>query len=80
MASIHGILTHSGFNVYERGEDNFFGRVLPARSWEMPVERGLPAKIGRCSWAIKILTLEQNFLHAIEYAIDIDKKRFRTPF
>ena len=51
-----------------------FGSVLPARSWEMPVERGLPAKIGRCSWAIKILTLEQNFLHAIEYAIDIDKK------
>ena len=25
-----------------------FGRVLPARSWEMPVERELPAKIGRC--------------------------------
>ena len=26
-----------------------FDRVLPARSWEMPVERKLPAKIGRCS-------------------------------
>ena len=23
-----------------------FDRVLPARSWEMPVERELPAKIG----------------------------------
>ena len=26
-----------------------FDRVLPARSWEMPVERELPAKIGRCN-------------------------------
>ena len=26
-----------------------FDRVLPARSWEMPVERELPAKIGQCS-------------------------------
>ena len=26
-----------------------FYRVLPARSWEMPVERELPAKIGRYS-------------------------------
>ena len=26
-----------------------FDRVLPARSWEMPVKRELPAKIGRCS-------------------------------
>ena len=25
-----------------------FDRVLPAWSWEMPVERELPAKIGRC--------------------------------
>ena len=26
-----------------------FGRVLPAQSWEMPVERELPAKIGWCN-------------------------------
>jgi len=26
-----------------------FDRVLPARSWEMPVEHELPSKIGRCS-------------------------------
>ena len=33
-------------NQWLRGR---FDRVLPARSWEMPVERELPAKIGRCS-------------------------------
>ena len=26
-----------------------FDRVLPARSWEMPVKRELPAEIGRCN-------------------------------
>ena len=26
----------------------FFDRVLLGRSWEMPVERELPAKLGRC--------------------------------
>ena len=25
-----------------------FDRVLPARSWDMPVQRELAAKIGRC--------------------------------
>ena len=67
--------------VYERGVEIFFGGVLPARSWEMPVERRLPAKIGRCGWAVTILALEQNFLHEITlYAIDINKLRLRTPF
>ena len=33
-------------NKWLRGR---FDRVLPARSWEIPVERELPAKIGRCS-------------------------------
>ena len=35
--------------VYEGGVEHFFDRVLPAQSWEMLVERELPAKIGRCS-------------------------------
>ena len=30
------------------GPRALFDCVLPARSWEMPVERELPAKIGRC--------------------------------
>ena len=30
------------------GVEDHFDRVLPARSWELPVERELPAKIGRC--------------------------------
>ena len=34
--------------VYERGVEDFFDGVLPARSWEMPAECELPAKIGRC--------------------------------
>ena len=33
---------------YGCGAAGLFDRVLPARSWEMPVERKLPAKIGRC--------------------------------
>ena len=34
--------------VYERWVQQIFDRVLPARSWEMPVKCELPAKIGRC--------------------------------
>ena len=76
-ASTHGILMHSGFRIsLKRGVEIFFDRVLPARSWEMPVERELPAKIGRCwkklagrnfdrraksSWE-KIFNIYKNFL------------------
>ena len=45
-----------------------FDRVLPARSWEMTVERELPAKIGRCykkpfghNFRISALTLNQQY-------------------
>ena len=41
--------TQDSENVYERWVQQIFDPVLPARSWEMPVERELPAKIGRCS-------------------------------
>ena len=40
--------TQDSENVYERWVQQIFDPVLPARSWEMPVERELPAKIGRC--------------------------------
>ena len=39
--------TQDSENVYERWVQQIFDPVLPARSWEMPVERELPAKIGR---------------------------------
>ena len=54
--------TQDSENVYERWVQQIFDRVLAARSWEMPVKRELPAKIGRCSksWAVTILTLERN--------------------
>ena len=40
---------HSGFRIcILKGGRRFFDGVLPARSWEMPDERELPAKIGRC--------------------------------
>ena len=45
-----------------------FDRVLPARNWEMPVKRELPAKIGRCfakpfghNFQISALTLNQRY-------------------
>ena len=45
-----------------------FDPVLPARSWEMPVERELPAKIGRCyekpyghNFQISALKLNQRY-------------------
>ena len=38
--------TQDSENVYERWVQQIFDPVLPARSWEMPVERELPAKIG----------------------------------
>merc|ERR1712240_277518 len=41
--------TQDSENVYERWVQQIFDPVLPARSWEMPVERELPAKIGRCN-------------------------------
>ena len=41
--------TQDSENVYERWVQQIFDPVLPARSWEMTVERELPAKIGRCS-------------------------------
>ena len=31
------------------GVEDLFDRVLPARSWEMPEEHELPAKVGRCN-------------------------------
>ena len=40
--------TQDSENVYERWVQQIFDPVLPARSWEMPVKRELPAKIGRC--------------------------------
>ena len=82
-----------------------FDRFLPAQSWEMPVERELPAKIRWCKenlagrhfdfrekssrenfplYILNILSEDftlESFMHEITlYAIDIDKKMFRTHF
>merc|ERR1712047_149968 len=48
--------------VWQRGVESLQGPVLPARSWEMPVERELPAKIGRCWKKLtgRNLIVEQN--------------------
>ena len=58
----HGILTHSGFRISGRGEEIFLDHVLAPRSWEMPVERKLPAKKGGVPLrrSVTILTLERN--------------------
>ena len=60
--------TQDSENVYERWVQQIFDPVLPARSWEMPVERELPAKIGRCyekpfghNFQISALTLNQRY-------------------
>ena len=42
--------TQDSENVYERWVQQIFDRVLAARSWEMPLERELPAKIGRLNF------------------------------
>ena len=41
---------HRGTNAFGRkvAAEALFDSVLPARSWEMPVECELPAKLGRC--------------------------------
>ena len=60
--------TQDSENVYERWVQQIFDPVLPARSWEMPVERELPAKIGRCwkkpyghNFQISALKLNQRY-------------------
>ena len=43
QAPTESLCTQDSEYVYERGVEDFFYRVLPAQSWEMPVEREVPA-------------------------------------
>ena len=44
---MESLRTQDSENVYERWVQQIFDPVLPARNWEMPIERVLTAKIGR---------------------------------
>ena len=68
QASKESLCTQDSEYVYERWVQQIFDPVLPARSWEMPVERELPAKIGRCyekpyghNFQISALKLNQRY-------------------
>ena len=43
QAPTESLCTQDSEYVHERGVEYSFDRVLPARSWEMPVEREVPA-------------------------------------